>query len=459
MPQTTGPTAPTVLNVLKTIYEQGVQHDINVACPAFAAISREGTKKPTRAKTHKFAIKTNLGQTARTYGGDAPCAGFAVCDQPPEYCDVDLSYKKIYIPYRVCHEVMEEATNEGAMLDVLANDLDDLVEQHTHHLERSIFTGDGRDVFFTLIAASETGPDGDGNYTYGVQWYGGLQAEELGDILESLLLVNMTMQAASAVGSSPRNTTAPDNSFQIASVDPTLGSETITVTEQINGYAGGDVVYRSRQDTTGVQGATDGITGLPLLTDDFSLADPFQSVAAADCPSFAGRVCDNGGVLRDLDEALLEQAIATAMVRRGRRKSESMRWQKYAFFAHEKTARRFALQLTADRRYTAPSMFSTKAMKPKAGIDMEFLTYDGIPWITSHLGLRNSVFLVDLENVVCVHNGAPEGQFLQAPNGPIVERIACTPTFEYVWWAYLDFAARKRNGMVKIADLNSMADC
>jgi hypothetical protein len=458
MPQTTGPVAPTVLHVLKTIYEQGVQYDINLACPAFAAISREGTKKPVRAKFHKFALKTNIGQTARTYNGDAPCAGFAVCDQPPEYCDVDLTYKKIYIPYRVCHEVMEEATNEGAMLDVLANDLDDLVEQHVHHLERSLFTGDGRDVLFSLVGGSQTNP-APGVFCYNVKWYGGISGEELGDILESLLLINMSTHAAEACGQAPRTTTKADNSSKIISVDPTLGNESVCFDVAFAAYADGDIIYRSRQDTAGVQGCNDGITGLPLLSDDFSLADPFQGVDSADCPSFAGRCCDNGGDKRDLDEALLETAIATAMVRRGRRREDTFRFQKYAFFAHEKTARRFALQLTADRRFTAPALFSTKAMKPKAGIDMDFLTYDGIPWVTSQLALRNTVFLVDLENVVCIHNGAPEGQFLQAPNGPIVERIGCTPTFEYIWWAFIDFAVRKRNGMVCIKDLNSMEDC
>jgi len=440
------------------MYEQGVQHDINVSCPGFSAISREGTKKPVRARTHKFALKTVLGQTARVYGADAPST-FAVCDQPPEYLDVDLSYKKTYIPYRVNHEVLEEATNEGAMLDVLANDLDDLVEQHTHQLERALFTGDQRDVLFALIGSSETGPDGDGNYTYGVQWYGGHSGEELGDILELLHLTNMTCHASDAVGNAARTTGAADNSFQIVSVDSTLGSETITVTEQIAAYADGDVVYRSRQDTSGVQGATDGFTGLPLLADDWSLADPFQGVDAADAPSFAGQICDNGGVQRDLTEALLETAIAKASVRRGRSRKESMRWTKYAFYTNEKTARRFALQLTADRRFTAPSMIGKQGMKPVAGIDMQFLTYDGIPFVTSQLGMRNSVFLVDLENVVCIHNGAAEGQFLQAPNGPIVERIACAPVFEYVWWAFLDFAIRKRNGMVHIKDLTSLADC
>jgi hypothetical protein len=451
-------TTTNLLDVLKTVYEPGVQTDINLACPAFAAISREGTSKAVRNKTTKFAIKTAIGQTARTYGENAPCDGFDTCSQPPTYCAVELGYKKVYVPYEVCHEVMEEATDEGAMFDVVQSELEDLVEQHVHHLERSIFTGDGRDVLFALVGGSEVN-NGDGTYTYSVKWYGGIEGEELGDILESLLLTNLDTQAASACGVAPRTTLKADNTAQVVDVDPTLGLETVTFDSQFAAYSDGDVVYRSRRDASGVQGCADGLTGLPLLVDDFSLADPFQGVSADSCPTFSGRCCDNGGDKRDLTETLLEQAITTAMIRKGRRRQDSMSFQRYAFFAHEATARKFALELTAQRQFTAPSLFSTKAMKPKAGVDMEFLTYDGIPWITSHLAQRNTVYLVDLENIVCIHNGAPEGQFLKAPNGPVVERKDCAPTFQYVWWAFLDFAVRKRNGMVCIKDLNSMELC
>jgi hypothetical protein len=456
-PQTTGTTAPTVLSVLKTIFEQGVSYDVNVSCPAFAALSREGTKKLQKARTHKFAIKGNIGQSARTYGANDPCDGFAVCSAPPEYCDVELTYKKIYIPYRVCNETIQEAGSGGAMFDVFRQDLKDLAEQHGHHLERALFTGDGRDVLFTL---ADTGTDnGDGTWTYAVQWYGGLQGEEMGDILESLLLINMCIHVSDAVGNAARATAQADNSTTILDVDPTLGAETITVDDQIVAAAVGDVVYRSRQDTNGVQGATDGLTGFPLLIDDFSLADPFQGVASEDCPSFSARCCDNGGLQRDLTETLMEQALTTAMVRKGRRKGEKVTFQRHAFFTHEATARKFALSLTEQRRFTAPQMLGEAGMRPHAGIDMKFLTYDGVPFITSHLGLRNTVYLADLAELVIVHNGKAEGQFLSAPGGPTVERVACTPTFEYVWFAYLDFATRKRNGMVCIKDLTSFADC
>lgn len=459
-PQTTGAAAPTVLSVLKTIFEQGVSYDINLSCPGWAALSKEGTSKLVQAKTHKFAIKGNMGQSARIYGDNDPCAGFAVCSAPPEYCDVELTYKKTYIPYRVCNETIQEAGSGGAMLDVFRQDLKDLVEQHTHQLERSLFTGDGRDVLFTL---ADTGTDnGDGTWTYAVQWYGGLQGEELGTILESLYLINLCIHVAdqTGTGATVRSSAATDDSVTINDVDATLGAETITVDNQIVGSTVGDVVYRSRQDQTDyIQGSTDGLTGLPLLVDDFSLADPFQGVDSADCPSFSSRICDNGGLKRDLTEELLEQAITTAFVRKGRRNGQGMSWQKHSFMTHEATARRFALSLTQDRRFTAPAMITKQGMKPVGGVDMEYLCYDGIPFITSHLGRRNTVDLVDMSELVIVHNGKAEGQFLSAPNGPTVERVACTPTFEYVWFAYLDFATRKRNGMVSIRDLNSFADC
>jgi len=453
MPQNTGPGSPSVLGVLKTIFEQGVRTDINTRVPAWAAFAREGTKMPTRAKTHRFAIKGNIGNTARVYGENDPCTGFAQCDVPPEYCTVDINYKKIYVPYRVCNEVIQEAGTEGAMFDVLEQDLDDLVEQLVHLYERSIFTGDGGNVLFTLADAGTD--NGDGTFTYLVQWYGGLEAEELGVIMENLLLRNLHIQAAAALDGLPR----ANPGVQITAFDSTMGTESITTEGTLGPVVIGDIVYPSREDTGGVQGSDEGLTGLPLLVDDWSRADPFQSVTEDDCPSFSSRICDNGGELRPLTEDILEQALAMAHARMAGTRKDSLSFQRHAFFANEFVARRFALELTADRRFSAPNMFSKKGLKPMGGVDMEFLTYDGIPFITSPLALRNTVFLVDLANLVIVHNGPPEGQFLSAPGGPTVERVMCTPTFEYVWWAYMDFATRRRNGMVQIRDIAGMDEC
>jgi hypothetical protein len=453
MPRNTGTGDGSVLNVLKTIFEQGVKNDINSRVPGWAALSREGTKMPTRAKTHKFAIKGNIGQTARVYGANDPCGGFAQCDVPPEYCDVELLYKKLFASYRVCHETIREAGTEGAMFDVLENDLIDLVEQMVNIYERSIFTGDGRNVLFTL---ADTGTDnGDGTFTYEVQWYGGFENEQLGDTLEQLLLVNLHVQAAADCGEAPRDVEGK----QIQSVDGTPGAETITTVGSLGAVSIGDIVYPSREDADGVQGCTDGLTGFPLLCDDFSLSDPFQGVTAESCPSFAGRICDNGGETRPLTEELMEQAVGKSFVRQGGSRKESVSFKRFAFFTHEYTARKFGLQLTADRRWAAPAFFTPKGLKPNAGFDMDYLTYDGIPFITSQKGLRNSLFLMDLANTVIVHNGAPEGQFLAAPNGPTVERVPCTPTFEWIWWAYLDFATRRRNGNVWLKDVEFLDEC
>lgn len=453
MPQNTGTGTPSVLSVLKTIFEQGCQTDIVNRVPGWKVLSKEGRKMPTRAKLHKFAIKGNIGQTVRVYGSNDPCNGFAQCDVPPEYCDVELAYKKVYAVYRVCNEVIQEAGTQGAMFDVLEHDLDDLVEQMVHLYERSLFTGDGRNVLFTL---ADTGTDnGDGTFTYLIQWYGGYDGEQLGYITENLLLRNLHVQAAADCGEDPREAAG----VQVSDVDPTPGAESITTVGTLGAVSIGDVVYASREDADGIQGCDDGLTGFPLLCDDFSQKDPFQGVSSETCPSFAGRICDNGGDLRPLTEEILERAIAMAHLRMAGGRNESVSFKRHAFFANELVARRFALDLTAQRRYASPNMFTGVGMKPQGGIDMEYLMYDGIPWITSPLALQNSVFLMDLANTVIVHNGPPEGQFLAAPNGPTVERISCSPSFEYIYWAYLDFATRRRNGNVWIKDIQPMEEC
>lgn len=451
-----GATAPTILPVLKTFFEDGMEVDVNLACDALKYFMRRGTKRMTSHQTQKFAIKGNIGQTLRSYK-NAPCSGFAVCSQPPEWCDVDLGFKRLYTPTQICHDVLTDGRG-GAMFDTWRENLRDLADQQGHYLERSIFTGDGKNILFTL---ADTGTAGSGTtYIYQVQWYGGVEGEELGDLMDALLLRNLQVHVADLVGpgATLRTSSHADNAVQIVAVDPTPGAETITTDVQIVGAAIGDVVYPSRQDVSGLPAVDDGVTGFPLLGDDFTLAATFQGLTAAECPSFAGQVCGAGGIKRPMTEMLAEQALAKAFVRKGRRKSEKMTFSDYAFFGHEATIRKFGLSMTEGRRFTSP-LVGAEGMKAYGGVVRDTISFEGIPMVGSHLGFKNRLHLVPLKDTVIVHNGPVEGQFLAAPNGPYIERVGCTPVFEIVWVALLDFAVRSRNGFVTITDLESFSDC
>ncbi len=445
-------TTSQILAVLKENYEEGVQMDYNARTPGIACLARDGEDYATSAKQHFFAIKTRRGQTARTYGANDPFE-FDTCSAPPDYERVCLEYVKHYIPYEVSNEILQEAAGgEASMFNVLTEDLDDLAEQHGAQMERQFFTGDGRDVLFALDG-TETGPDADGRYTYGIKWYGGMQGQDLGIVLENLNLCGMSIQAASECGVAPRSTTGDDDTVVIDGVDPTFEEETITVIGQITAAADGDIVYRARRDNNGIQGCTDGMMGLPALIDDFSLVEPFQCLSADDCQTFTAKILDNGGDKRDLDEDLLGQAVTIAKMRAPGKRGSSQSFQKYVFFTHDSTARKFANNLTAIRQVTGPSMWSKKGVKPYYGVEIEALCFDGIPFMTSQLAFQNDVFLADVSNLIQLHNGPAEGQFLADPRGNTIERINCSPRFQYVWWAFVQFAVRSRKGMVRITDL------
>lgn len=444
-----------VLAVLKEIYEPGVQQDYNASTPSLAALKRAGEMKATSARETFFAIKTQRGQTARTYGQNDPFE-FDTCDAPPGYERVCLTLVKHYIPYEVSNDLLHEATDEGAMFNVLTADLDDMIEQHVAQMERQFHTGDGRDVLFALDG-TVSGPDADGFFTYGIKWYGGLQGEDIGGILENLNLCGMAIQVATECGVAPRATSEDGNIVTIRGVDPTFQDEHIIVEGEITGPADGDIVYRARRDNNGIQGCTDGMMGLPALVDDFSLVEPFQCLSADDCQTFAATVLEAGGVQRLLDETLLSQAVTLALQKSPQKRgAASHSWSKYAFMGHFNTFRQFANQMLINRQVTAPSLWSKKGVKPHFGVEMEALTFDGIPFLESQLALQNTAFLVDLSNLIQLHNGPAEGQFLASPrDGNVVERIACSPRFQYVWWAFVQFAVRSRKGMVKIADLQA----
>jgi hypothetical protein len=323
-------------------------------------------------------------------------------------------------------------------------------------MERQFFTSDGRDILFALDGTEVN--LGGGLFEYGIKWYGGVQGEDIGDILESLTLCGMSIHVATECGVAPVDI----NPALIVGINSTFGSETITITTDTAGGIGGggavgdgDIVYRSREDSSGVQGCTDGMMGLPGLIDDFTLVEEFQCLTEDDCMTFKASILDNGGVARPLTEELLSKAVSKAMVRSPLKRGQTHSWMNHVFFTHPYQSRQFANQLTALRQLTAPSLWGKKGIKPAFGVEMDALTFDGIPFIDSQLAFQNDAFLANVANLILLHNGPAEGQFLADPRGNTIERINCSPRFQYVWWAFVQFAVRSRKGMVRIADLES----
>jgi hypothetical protein len=444
MAQSTGATSPTVSRILTIDYEPGVQTNIRLSSSIWAAFQRKGSNKATGHRTTQFAIMTQLGNNLRTVGVDDPntieYAG------APKHRDVQIGYVKTYGAYRIKYETLREAGSTGAHFDVVKRDLEAVSEEAALHFERQTCQSYGQDVLFVITSAA-------GAPTYTIEDLGGLDGEEIGVVLESMNLEGMKVHVADVIGAAARDSTAQT----IDSIVSTLGAESFTTGSALTSAAAGDYVYRSRSDATNqIQGVSDGIMGLPGLVDDYTRVATFQTVTSTTAPRFKAHVLGNGGSKRDLATTLLQKAISVAKVRRGgvNRDGETA-FATHGFVCHQFQEDAFAVTLESDRRYTAPSMFTTKGVKPYAGVEQDMLHYSGIPFFSSQLGLRNTAFLVDFSDVFIVHNGPSEGEFIKVRDSSIVERVTGTVEFEWAWGAMNNLAVRKRNGMVRIDDLTT----
>lgn len=465
MAQTTTTTG--VDAVLTIDYEPILRNTINQMCPLFGIFRREGESKATRSKTTQFAVKTRQGNTARFYGRDDPAAfDTNSLENAPAYDTSQLVYKKLYAPYRVSHEVIREATREGAHFDVLEQDLQDMAQSFCHLIEWQIATSAGNGYLFTV--ATDPGTGAATAVDVDVENYGGWTGQELRILMENLNLEGQFVQFTSGTDAAPRDTGV---AYEINSVDETAATSTINVSRVGAGnfaaaIAVGDFVRLSDSNYTTAALTTDAadsnltpdLVGLPGLIDDYTNLTTFQDLTNATAPRFKSRVLANSGVNRPLTETLLQRAISIARVRQPGKNGDKPSMKRWYFVCHDFMRDEFALTLTADRRYTSP-LLTRSGIKTYAGWDIEdVLTFDGVPFMCSQLAMRNSCFLVDTKNLVIVHNGPAEGQFLLDPSGGgKVSRIDGTPRFEYAWWAYLNMGARERSQCIRIDDLETIA--
>lgn len=448
-------TSQDVIQIFKDTYENwDGKVDYNAATDALNVIMRSGTDYLTPSREHFFALKTRRGQTTRTYGLEDPFT-FDTCSAPPDWEPVCLSYKISYTPYSFTNLLAQESRPSGSMVDVIASSIEDTLEQAASDMERQFLTGDGRNILFVL--------DGTEDFTdpaavlYGIKWYGGRDGEDIGLIAESLNICGLDIQAASACGVAPRatNNASGDNTLQIVGMDPTFGNEQMIVNGRITAFADGDVIYQARRDNNGIQGCTDGRTGLPLLMDDFTEAEEFQCLTEDDCGTFKATVMNEGLAPQDLTEVMLSRAVTFARIRQPRSRKEKISFKGYMFFANPTQTRKFANLLTAERMLTAPSMWSSAGIVPKYGVQIDALAFDGIPWVESQLAFNNTVFLGPVENIVQVHNGPAEGQMMKTPDGNTWTNVPCSPRFTMAHFIINDFGVRSRKGMVQIKNLTA----
>lgn len=438
--------------MLKIDYRDGLHNDINERCPVFSMFQRDVASESVQADTHRFAIKIAPSQNHRHYGTRSP-SSFARTDGEMVVRKVDVTYNISYNPIRINPDIVWRAANgDAAMINMLESSLEDLREQECTQLERGICTGNGHDVYFTVRTVPGGSP-----WTYGIEAYGGYTNEDLGLIVETLNLRNLWMNGAAPTVTNSAYETVRNSGDpgKVTGWVSTYGSESVTFDRDM-GLQVGDVLYRSRDEASGVQGVNDGVLGLAGTVDDFSNKDPYQTIASTDdtATSFASHIIAAGAAA--FSESFLNQMITIADIRGGggRKDSETMR---QVLVANTLVVNDFAQNMTSvanagtatNRR--VQYAVTEKGYKPQYGYAREFLSYNGIPFVDGHLALRNSTFLLNLDDLYWCHNGSAEGDFLTpAGGGPPALRVPGTPMTEYVWARMGQLAAKRRNTHVRL---------
>ena len=443
----------TAEEMLQIKYKPGMHDDINERVPLASMFQRELNAEGIENDVHRFAIKIAPSQNHREYGTRSP-AQFDRIDGEMVLRKVDVTYNISMNPIRINPDVVWRAAGgQASMVNLLKETLRDLRDQESCQLERGVCTGNGHNLYFTVRTVPVAAP-----WTVGVENYGGYQDEEIGSNISSLNMLNLWMNASAPVITNSayqtvRNAGAPG---KVTGWDETTTTESITFDREFIGLAVGDVLYRSRDGSAGVQGINDGPSGLVDNVDNFVEKDPFQTIASTSDTAVSFRSAVQNAATAAINGDILNRAISVAQIKRGGSKNDGDA-VKNVFTTHPTTVNEFSQSLTNINHHAIHAgkrvnyAVGEKGFKPQYGYEREYTTYNGVHFIDGQLHLRNSTFLINLDDMYFIHNGPREGNFLSpAGGGPQVLRVPGTPLSEYVWAAMRQLASQRRNANVRI---------
>lgn len=449
--------------ILKIDYRDGIHAEYARQCRVFNMFQREGEEQQTSSDVYRIALDIAPSQGRRSYRRSPN--QFARTDGQPEVRKADVTYPIAFNPIRINPDVVFRAANgDAAMIDMLDHTIKQLRKIECSSAERAACTGYGHDLLFEIASVPGGAP-----WTYGVENYAGVSGEPMGTILHLINLLNAwvnfadpTTSGTPAAYNTVRNGGAPR---KITSWTMPIAGQTVTLNAEMVGATVGDVVYLSHDEAGGVQSTVDGEVGLAGCIDDFTLLNPFQTIASTDDTAmyFKSELINAGGV--ELNEDLLQRLDSRTSVLQGGDEEEGM--GETVYVANKFTVDRFAQSLTtianpgtaSNRRVAYP--VTREGFKPHYGYARQFLTYNGVPFVDSQLFFLKRLMKVNLSKetgVVMVRNGAAEGDFLTpAGGGPIAIRIAGGPLSEYVYYAMRTLAAHGRAGSGMLYNLATPA--
>jgi hypothetical protein len=444
--------------LLKVDYKDIIELVLNMRRPFLALMRRSGSDMPTVHTETRWGIQRAIYQGFRTHGNQDE--DYSDVTSNPSFEDALVRYKKTYGPQRFRKEVFMEMSGGGAMGDVPALSLQNMIDSLGLYLEREFYGGtsttDG--VIFNVTAT----PGVVTATQFYVDNYMGLAGQEVGSILNHLHLVGARVAFADTVGGTAHGTEDTVNGgFLITAVDATKNAERITVSAA-NGanlttgttVADGDVMYLYRASGTGAFG--DGHNGLSELCFDYTRSNGGlkQGLTAATAPEWVAQVLDGNGTPRAISEEILEDACEISEAYGSGNDDVDPNYYDRAFVCHNYTRREIADLATQDRVFSEQHI-DERGLSPYLGKKKLELKYNGLPVVPSQLALRNEMYLIEPSQFFIVHNGPAFGQFMEWPGHPAVQPIETGPSAQWVYMAYNNMGAKDITGCVAITELTT----
>lgn len=375
-------TTQTADNVLKSYYLNAVSDQLNKAANPLLAKIRQTTADVWGRDVRKAVrIGVNGGIGAGTESGDLPTAG------GNRYAQFVSSLKNLYGTIEISDKaIRSSASNEGAFVNLLNDEMDGLVKSSSFNFGRMLF-GDGTGKLCSFVASTT-----------------GYTVDSVQNIAEGMIVDVVTSSSVIAAG---RTITGID----YADKKITLSGAAVTAAESAGAYL---VLQGSKGlELTGLKAIFDGDTLYGLSRGDNPWMKPYTS-----------------GSVGELTETKLQTAIDTVEERTG---------GKINFIVTSPGVRRAFAETLASRR-------QIETMELEGGFHA--ISFNGIPVVSDRFCPKNTVYLLNTDDF-CLHQLC-DWQWLEGEDGKVLKQIPGKPLYTATLVKYAELMCYRPCGQARL---------